>query len=102
MSGKIRAQNERDVVQVYRQLSAQDRWVGVAYDVMGGVIATASRGTRTTTRAALQQALQNCSVGFVAHLTEPASRTGSAPEARTRRRQRSSASPAAERHPSAR
>ena len=102
MSGETRARGERAVVQVYRQLSAQDRWIGVAYDVMGGVIATASRGTRTTTRTALQQALQNCSVGFVATVAQPAGPPAAAPELRTRRRQRPAMPPGAERRPSPR
>ncbi len=102
MSGESRAHGDHDVVQVYRQLSAQDRWVGVAYDVMGGVIATASRGTRTTTRTALQQALQDCSVGFVANLAEPGRRGTAAPEVGTRGRQRSAAPRARHRQPSPR
>ena len=102
MSNETRARGERDVVQVYRQLSAQDRWIGVAYDVMGGVIATASRGTRTTTRTALQQALQNCSIGFVATVAQPAGPAAAAPEPRTRRRQRPAMPPGAERRPSPR
>ncbi len=74
MSGEFRAHRECDVVQVYRQLSAQDRWVGVAYGAMGGVVATASRGTRTMTRTALQQALQRGATGFVATVAEPGRR----------------------------
>jgi hypothetical protein len=102
MSEEARARGQRDVVQVYRQLSAQDRWIGVAYDVMGGVIATASRGTRRTTRSALQQALQNCSVGFVATVAPPAARAAAAPEPGTRRRQRPAMPPGADRRPSPR
>ena len=47
----------RDVVRVYEHLVAQDRWIGVAYDRAGGaLVATASRGTRASTREALEQA----------------------------------------------
>jgi hypothetical protein len=79
-------EGERVVVQVYRHLSAQDRWTGVAYDVRGGVIATASRGTRRNTCTALQQALDSCSVGFVATVPEPGHRGASAPEGPAGRR----------------
>ena len=86
---------KRVVVQVYRHLRAQDRWIGVAYDDRGGVIATASRGTRTKTCTALQKALDACSVGFVATVSEPAHRGAPASEGPAGRRQPSAATASA-------
>ena len=46
----------RNLVHVYEQLAGQDRWVGMAYDATGGVVATASRGTLAATRDAIARA----------------------------------------------
>ena len=78
----------RDVVRVYEHLVAQDRWIGVAYDRAGGaLVATASRGTRASTREALEQAALRVLAGPSAKGATSANgrATIRAPKARTRR-----------------
>lgn len=77
------------VVRVYERLSGQNRWTGVAYDaVTGSVVATASRGTRSETRTALERALPAPPYGGLdGAATERRGRwTRTAPQAGARRR----------------
>ena len=53
----------RNLIRVYNELTGQDRWVGVAYEPTGGIVATASRGTIAATRAALARASRRLASG---------------------------------------